>query len=65
MSKGLSFNPKKRAEPTARPADLDSTSGARRYLTHVQKNGDAKQIAEAEKTVSERHPDMLIERRRV
>ncbi len=62
--KGLSFNPKKQPEPKARPVDLSSTSGARRYLAQVQKNGTPEQVAEIEKQVSELHPDMLINRRR-
>ena len=62
--KGLSFH-RKPKEPVKRDLDLTRTSKARSYLTEARKKGTPEQIADAEKKVSELHPDMLLDRRRV
>ena len=59
---GLRLN-RKPKEVVKREPDLSGTSAARRYLTQVQKRGTPEQVAEAQKRVSDLHPDMLVERR--
>ena len=43
---------------------IDTTSRARNALARVHQHGTPEQIAEVEKKVGERHPDILVSRRR-
>lgn len=61
---GLSRNKSKMKSAVPRPPDLGSTSGAKKYLHQVERQGTPEQVADARKKIAELHPDILLDRRR-
>lgn len=64
MRTGHRFTPKPKERAPKEP-DLTRTSHAQRALHRMRKTGTPEQIAELEQKVSDLHPDMLMDRRRL
>lgn len=63
MGRGLVIKPKPAPERQKRQFSIETTSQAKRELAAVRERGTPEQQAEVEKQVSEKFPDLLIERR--